>query len=110
MNNIYFKKKKTHKTVVVKTVGYWHKEKHTDQWNRNKPSYLWSIGFHHRFQDNSKEKISCQQMVLRQLDMHMQRSDFYTPNSHQLQNELTEDCALVITAKVIKLLEHCKSV
>ena len=45
-----------------------------DKEPRNKPMYIWSINIQERIQEYTMEKRqSLQQMVLRKLDIHMQK-------------------------------------
>ena len=50
-----------YKATVIKTIWYWHKNRHTDQWNRlprNKPMYLWSINLNKGCKDIQWRKDS----------------------------------------------------
>ena len=60
--------------------AYWYKDRHTDQWNETEclgiNLYVY-IDFQQGYQDNTEGKEECfQQMVLRQLDVYMQKYEF----------------------------------
>lgn len=52
-----------YKTTVTQTVWHWHKNRHTDPWNRiefkNKPIHIWSINL----QNRGRKKIQWRKVV-----------------------------------------------
>ena len=92
-----------YKAKVIKTVWYWHKDRHIDQWNRiespeKKLLHIWSNYFWQGFWDHSMGKG--QKMMLSKLDIHIKimKLDLY------LTQKITKD--LKASNKTIKLLEE----
>ena len=45
-----------YRAIVIKTVWYWYQNRHTDQWNRNKPRHLGKLFFHKGYKNIKWEK------------------------------------------------------
>lgn len=74
-----------YRVIDIKTIWYNHKNRHVDQWNKTEDPNMTSHNFSHLIFDKQTNKnptkIHCikeschQQMVVRKLDIHMQKSE-----------------------------------
>ena len=91
-----------YKAAIIKTIGYWHRKGHTDQWNRIEnsemdPQLCGQLIFDKAGKNIQwKKRQSLQQMVLEKLDNCMQKNETgpfsYTTHKNRLKMDERPKC------------------